>query len=60
MCVPKNKTSRHKKGSRRSHHHATTMAYSKCSNCGELKLNHRVCPECGHYNKKQVITTDEL
>ena len=25
-----------------------------CSNCGELKLSHRVCPECGYYNGKQV------
>ena len=26
------------------------------SNCGELKLNHRVCGECGYYDGKQVIT----
>ena len=25
-----------------------------CPNCGELKLSHRVCPVCGHYNGKQV------
>jgi len=60
MGVPKGKTTKHKKGSRRSHHKATTMAFSKCSDCGEFKLNHRVCPSCGKYNKKQVMATDEL
>lgn len=49
-----------KKGNRRSHHHAATLAYSKCSNCGELKLNHRVCPSCGYYNKKQVVAKEEI
>lgn len=60
MGVPKGKTSRMKKGNRRSQIHATTMAYSKCSNCGELKLNHRVCPSCGYYNKKQVVAKEEI
>ncbi len=26
-----------------------------CSNCGELKLPHRVCGECGYYDKRLVI-----
>jgi large subunit ribosomal protein L32 len=28
----------------------------KCSNCGAKKLTHRVCPVCGYYKGKQVIT----
>ncbi len=35
--------------------HATTQLTS-CSNCGKTKLNHRVCPHCGWYAGKQVIT----
>lgn len=26
-----------------------------CPNCKSLKLPHRVCPECGFYNGKQVV-----
>ncbi len=29
---------------------------SKCNNCGKSKLSHRVCPHCGYYKGKQVIT----
>jgi large subunit ribosomal protein L32 len=29
---------------------------TKCSNCGKSKLSHRVCPSCGYYKGKQVIT----
>jgi len=60
MGVPKKKTTKGKRNMRRSHHQATVMASVKCDNCGELKLNHRVCPSCGHYDKKQVVQTDEL
>lgn len=28
----------------------------KCANCGAKKLSHRVCPVCGYYKGKQVIT----
>ncbi|MBQ8014634.1 MAG: 50S ribosomal protein L32, partial [Clostridia bacterium] len=28
------------------------------SNCGELKRSHRLCPECGYYNGKQVVVKE--
>jgi len=35
-----------------------TDAYqvAKCTNCGAKKLAYRVCPVCGYYKGKQVIT----
>ncbi|MCX7704643.1 MAG: 50S ribosomal protein L32 [bacterium] len=27
----------------------------RCSNCGAMKIPHRVCLECGYYNGKPVI-----
>ncbi|MEI8091393.1 MAG: 50S ribosomal protein L32 [bacterium] len=27
-----------------------------CKNCGAKKLTHRVCPVCGYYKGKQVLT----
>jgi len=29
---------------------------SVCKNCGAKKLSHRVCPVCGYYKGKQIIT----
>lgn len=29
---------------------------STCKNCGAKKLSHRVCPVCGYYKGKQVLT----
>lgn len=60
MPNQKGKSSRAQRGARRSHIHATTMAFSKCDNCGEQKLNHRICPACGYYSKKEIIKTKEL
>lgn len=34
----------------------STYQVGKCSNCGAKKLSHRVCPVCGYYKGKQVIT----
>lgn len=33
-----------------------TYQIGKCANCGAKKLTHRVCPVCGFYKGKQVIT----
>lgn len=29
---------------------------TKCAQCGANKLNHRVCPSCGYYKGKQIVT----
>jgi len=28
---------------------------SKCPQCGELKLSHRVCIHCGFYKGKEIV-----
>lgn len=33
-----------------------TYQTTKCKNCGANKLSYRVCPTCGYYKWKQVIT----
>ncbi|MCM1527704.1 MAG: 50S ribosomal protein L32 [Bacteroides sp.] len=30
----------------------------RCSKCGSYTLPHRVCKNCGSYNKKQIIEVD--
>jgi large subunit ribosomal protein L32 len=60
MGNPKMKVTKSKQGNRRSHHHAESLASGKCSNCGELKQAHTVCPSCGFYDKRQVVKKEEL
>jgi len=43
---------------RRSHHALTATQYQECSNCGELKLPHHVCPSCGHYKGREILKTE--
>ena len=63
MAVPRKKVSIHKKNMRHStwlrlNLNKLTDKYQqvKCANCGKYKLSHRVCPACGYYAGKQIIT----
>lgn len=58
MAVPKRKTGRAKTNSRRSSHKLEASAISTCPQCNQPKLPHRVCPECGYYNGKEIIDTE--
>ncbi len=59
MAVPKRKTSHARKNKRRSTvWKLEAPALSKCPNCGEFKLAHRACNNCGYYNGREVITKE--
>ncbi len=59
MAVPKRKTSKARRDKRRSNvWKLAAPAFSKCTQCGELKLPHRVCPSCGYYKGKEVIKVE--
>jgi large subunit ribosomal protein L32 len=30
-----------------------------CSNCGEMRLPHTVCPNCGHYKGREVFEVEK-
>lgn len=56
MAVPKKRTSKRRKGNRRAHDHLKATAASMiCPNCGELKLMHHVCGNCGYYRGEQIL-----
>ena len=59
MAVPKQRTSKSKRNKRRSHDALAAPTVSKCPQCGEPKLPHRVCASCGSYRDRTVIETDE-
>ena len=56
MAVPKRKVSKARRDKRRSSvWKLDAPALSKCTQCGELKMPHRVCPVCGYYKGKEVV-----
>jgi large subunit ribosomal protein L32 len=60
MAVPKRKHSQARKNKRRSNVWKLEMpAFSKCTQCGQLKAPHRVCPHCGYYKGKEIIKMEE-
>ena len=56
MAVPKRKTSKARRDKRRTNvWKLATPNLVKCSQCGELKLAHRMCKNCGYYNGREVV-----
>ncbi|MDO8639756.1 MAG: 50S ribosomal protein L32 [bacterium] len=53
---PKKRHSRQRQGKRRASIKLTATKSEKCRNCSNLALSHRVCPSCGFYKGKQVLT----
>ncbi len=49
------RVSKTRKLKRRTHYKIEVPGMSVCPNCGELKLSHRVCSNCGYYNKEQKV-----
>ncbi len=59
MAVPKRKVSKARRDKRRSSvWKLEAPALSKCTQCGELKMPHRVCPVCGYYKGKEVVKVE--
>ena len=59
MAVPKRKTSKAKRDSRRaSNWKLSVPGFVECPQCHEPKLAHRVCKKCGYYDGKQIIAVD--
>ncbi len=55
MAVPKRKTSRMKRGFRRSHDALTAPAYVEDKNSGELRRPHHIDLKTGMYRGRQVM-----
>jgi large subunit ribosomal protein L32 len=43
---------------RKASHRPTAPQLSKCSQCGAHVKPHRVCPSCGYYKGRQVISVN--
>lgn len=59
MAVPKRRTSKAKRDSRRAANAKLTVPNTvECPQCHEPKLPHRVCAACGYYKGSEVIAVD--
>jgi large subunit ribosomal protein L32 len=56
---PKRKHSSGRRDRRRGHDSLTAMNLVACSNCGEMRIPHTVCPNCGHYQGREVVTIEK-
>jgi large subunit ribosomal protein L32 len=58
VAVPKRKTSRSNTRSRRAQWKTSAPTLVTCPNraCGQQKLSHTACPNCGQYDGRQVLT----
>ncbi|MFA6781993.1 MAG: 50S ribosomal protein L32 [Sedimentibacter sp.] len=59
MAVPKRKTSKAKRDSRRAANAKLTVPNTvECPQCHEPKLPHKVCAACGYYDGKEVVAVE--
>jgi len=58
MALPKRRHSKARTRKRRTHDRISAPALITCSNCGEKKLPHCVCPSCGYYKDREVVAVE--
>ncbi|MBL0691529.1 MAG: 50S ribosomal protein L32 [SAR324 cluster bacterium] len=59
MATPKKRQSHCVTRQRRSHDKLAPINLQDCPSCKEKILPHRVCPFCGYYKGKKVISIKE-
>jgi large subunit ribosomal protein L32 len=60
MAMPKHKVSKSRRDMRKAQDlKEDTPNTSKCPQCGEPKLPHRVCIHCGYYKGREIIKMDK-
>jgi len=59
MAVPKRKKSHARTRMGRAHQALVRPQLRPCPRCGAMRLPHRVCTQCGYYNEKITIETEE-
>ncbi len=52
---PKRKLSKGRRDRRRAHDGMEAANLVQCSQCGEMRLPHTVCPNCGYYQGREII-----
>ena len=58
-ALPKERTSKARKGRRRSHLRIALPQLEACPQCKTMKVTHHACPECGTYRGNQILRTKQ-
>jgi len=53
--LPKRKSTSGRRDRRRTHDALKARNSVNCPNCGEPRLPHHVCPNCGYYQGREVL-----
>jgi len=56
MALPKRRQSKTRGRKRRTHYKSKTASIMKCPQCGETKMTHRACANCGYYRGRPIIS----
>ncbi len=56
MAHPKRKHSKSRRDKKRTHDKVVPMQLQNCPHCGQPKMPHRVCGNCGYYKGRPVLT----
>jgi large subunit ribosomal protein L32 len=56
MAVPKQKQSHSRTHKRRAQHKISSPTFNACPTCHSPRLPHRVCPVCGSYGGREVVS----
>ena len=59
VAVPKKRQSSARRDKRRANHTAARPRLNECPRCHSPRLPHRVCPTCGTYAGREVISFQE-
>ena len=59
MALPKRKHSKARRDKSRTHWKLKMPQTTKCPQCAQPALQHRVCPRCGYYRGRQVLVIAE-
>jgi large subunit ribosomal protein L32 len=54
--LPKRKYASARRGERRNHIAVVPPSTESCPQCHSQKLAHHVCPTCGYYGGREVLT----
>jgi large subunit ribosomal protein L32 len=57
--LPKRKLSKGRRDRRRAHDALVKTQLVQCSQCGEMRLQHTVCPNCGYYQGREIIAIEK-
>ena len=55
MATPKKRRSLERRRRRRAQSKVVLPNVTKCSNCNNVRLSHRMCSSCGWYNGRCIV-----